>query len=91
MEVVLGVTPAAGKTASSLIIEPKEADRLDSALSSEYAGATLAVLDVSPFPRTCVARAAACCRWAGSRCGRPPSPRRHRRRLPASPAPSAAK
>jgi len=54
LEVYLGVTAAAGKTAGPLVIDlPATADSLSSPLPAGYAGATLAVLDASPFPRTC--------------------------------------
>jgi TonB family protein len=55
LEVVLGVTPAAGKSTAPLIVElPRDADQVTTALPADYAGATVAVADVSPFPRTCV-------------------------------------
>jgi TonB family protein len=55
LEVVLGVAPAAGKVAVPLLIElPRGVDKLSNALPTEYEGATLAVLDVSPFARACV-------------------------------------
>jgi TonB-like protein/aspartyl protease len=56
LEVFLGVTPATGKSAAPLAIElPAAADQLTQTLPADYIGATVAVLDVSPFPRTCVA------------------------------------
>lgn len=55
LEVFLGVTPAAGQTAGPLVVElPAGADRLTVGVPPEYAGATLQVLDASPFPRACV-------------------------------------
>ena len=55
LEVVLVVTPAAGKSAASLIVElPRGVDQLSNPLPADYAGATLQVADVSPFPRVCV-------------------------------------
>jgi TonB family protein len=54
LEVYLGVTPAAGKTVAPLAVElPAGVDQLTVAVPPEYAGATLAVLDASPFPRAC--------------------------------------
>lgn len=54
LEVFLGVTPAIGKSAAALVVElPAGADQVSSALPADYAGATLAVLDVAPFARTC--------------------------------------
>lgn len=54
LEVLLGVTPAAGKTAASLVVElPSGAGELFAAIPPDYAGATLTVLDASPFPRSC--------------------------------------
>ena len=58
LEVLLQVTVAAGKPPSAvvpLLIElPAATDRLTGALPKAYAGATVAVTDVSPFPRNCV-------------------------------------
>lgn len=54
LEVFLGVTPASGKAAAPLVVAlPGGADKLTTPVPAEYAGATLAVLDVSPFPRAC--------------------------------------
>jgi len=54
LEAFLGVTPAAGNAATSLVVELQPgADRITAELPPEYAGATLAVLDVSPFARAC--------------------------------------
>jgi TonB family protein len=54
LEVFLGVTPVAGRSASPIVVElPGGADKVTAGLPAEYAGATLAVLDVSPFPRAC--------------------------------------
>jgi TonB family protein len=54
LEVFLGVTPAAGQAAGPLVVElPAGADRLTVAVPPEYAGATVQVLDASPFPRAC--------------------------------------
>jgi hypothetical protein len=56
LEVFLGVTPAAGKSAAPLVVElPAGADKLTQPLPPDYIGASVVVLDVSPFPRTCVA------------------------------------
>ncbi|MGH2901158.1 MAG: TonB family protein, partial [Solirubrobacteraceae bacterium] len=55
LEVVLAVTPAAGKSAPSLVVElPRGVDKISNLLPADYAGATLQVADVSPFPRACV-------------------------------------
>jgi TonB family protein len=54
LEVFFGVTPAAGKAAAPLVIAlPGSADQLTAPVPAEYAGATLTVLDASPFPRDC--------------------------------------
>jgi aspartyl protease len=54
LEIYLGVTPAAGKTAPSLVVElPAGADSITGAVPAEYDGATLTVLDVSSFTRPC--------------------------------------
>jgi TonB family protein len=54
LEVYLGVTPAAGRTVAPLVVElPAGVDQLTVAVPPEYAGATLAALDASPFPRAC--------------------------------------
>jgi hypothetical protein len=53
-EVRIGVTPAPGKTASPLIVElPVGADKITGGVPADYAGATLSVLDASPFTRPC--------------------------------------
>jgi len=54
LEVFIGVTPAAGKSATPLVVElPSGVDKLSAPLPADYAGATVAVLDVSPFIRSC--------------------------------------
>jgi TonB family protein len=54
LEVLLGVTPAPGRAAAPLVVAlPSATSTVTAPLSAEYAGATLAVLDVSPFPRAC--------------------------------------
>jgi len=54
LEVFFGVTPAPGKAAAPLIVAlPASADTLLTGVPAEYAGATLTVLDASPFPRSC--------------------------------------
>lgn len=54
LEVFLGVTPAIGKAAAPLVVElPSSIGALTAPMSAGYAGATLTVLDVSPFPRSC--------------------------------------
>ncbi len=55
LEVRLGVTPAAGKTAAPLVAEfPAKSDKITGGVPADYAGAKLTVLDVSPFTRPCV-------------------------------------
>jgi hypothetical protein len=54
LEVFLGATPAAGKTAANLLVElPPGADSISGAVPAEYDGATLTVLDASAFTRPC--------------------------------------
>jgi len=55
LEVLFAVTPAAGKDAAPLLVElPRGVLKLSEHLPLEYQGASLAVIDVSPFPRACV-------------------------------------
>jgi hypothetical protein len=55
LEVRLGVTAAAGKTAGPLVIElPAKVDKVTGGVPPEYDGATVTVLDISPFTRPCV-------------------------------------
>ena len=61
LEAFVGVTPAAGNAATSLVVElPAGADKIAAELPPEYAGATLAVLDVSPFGRACPGSTGGC-------------------------------
>lgn len=54
LEVFLGVTPATGRTAAALVVElPVGAASVEQVLAPDYAHATVAVLDVSPFARSC--------------------------------------
>ncbi len=54
LEIYLGVTPAAGKSAAPLIVElPSGADTISGGVTPTYEGATLTVLDASPFTRPC--------------------------------------
>lgn len=54
LEVRLGVTPAAGKSAAPLVAElPSKSDKITGGVPASYEGATLTVLDVSPFTRPC--------------------------------------
>lgn len=54
LEVFIAAAPATGQITAPLVIElPAGADKLTAPVPAEYAGATLAVLDVSPFPRSC--------------------------------------
>jgi len=54
LEVRIGVTPAAGKSAPPLVAElPAKADKVSGGVPEAYAGATVTVLDVSPFTRPC--------------------------------------
>jgi hypothetical protein len=56
LEGYVGVTSAAASSAAlPLLVElPRGVDTLTGNLPVEYAGTTLTVVDVSPFPRTCV-------------------------------------
>jgi hypothetical protein len=54
LEIRLGVTPAAGKTAAALIVElPATVDKISGGVPENYEGATVTVLDASPFIRPC--------------------------------------
>jgi hypothetical protein len=54
LEVYLGVTPAAGKSAAPLTIElPVGTDKLSGGVPDQYEGASVTVLDVAPFTRPC--------------------------------------
>ncbi|HET9623134.1 MAG TPA: aspartyl protease family protein [Kofleriaceae bacterium] len=54
LELFIGVTPAAGKTAANLLAElPAGTDTITGGVPAEYDGATLAVLDASAFLRPC--------------------------------------
>lgn len=54
LELRVGVTPAAGKTAAALIVElPADVDKISGGVPENYDGATLTVLDASPFTRPC--------------------------------------
>lgn len=54
LEIRLGVTPAAGKSAAALIVElPADVDKITGGVPANYDGATLTVLDASPFVRPC--------------------------------------
>jgi hypothetical protein len=54
LEVYLGVAPSAGKFPAPLAINlPKGIDKISGGLPADYEGATLAVLDASPFAREC--------------------------------------
>ncbi|HMG21097.1 MAG TPA: pepsin/retropepsin-like aspartic protease family protein [Kofleriaceae bacterium] len=54
LEVRVGVKPAAGKTAAPLVVElPSSVDKISGGVPANYDGATLTVLDVSPFTRPC--------------------------------------
>jgi hypothetical protein len=54
LELLVGVPQAGGKPPARLLVElPRGVDKLTTQLPAEYAGATLAVLDVSPFLRSC--------------------------------------
>lgn len=53
-EVYLGITLATGKSAAPLVVElPAGTDHITGKVPAELAGATIAVLDVSPFTRPC--------------------------------------
>ena len=54
LEIRLGVTPAAGKSAAALIVElPADVDKISGGVPENYDGATITVLDASPFTRPC--------------------------------------
>jgi hypothetical protein len=54
LELLLGVTSSSGKAMAPLIVElPRGVDQLSNPVPPDYAGATIAVLDVSPFTRPC--------------------------------------
>jgi hypothetical protein len=54
LEVRVGVTPAAGKSAAALVVElPANIDKVSGGVPANYEGATLTVLDASPFNRPC--------------------------------------
>jgi len=54
LEIYIGVTPAAGKSAAPLIVElPSGTDTISGGVLPAYEGATLTVLDASPFTRPC--------------------------------------
>ena len=53
-EIRLGVTGAAGKSVVPLVVElPAKVDKISGGVPGEYEGATLAVIDISPFTRPC--------------------------------------
>jgi hypothetical protein len=62
LQVVLAPAPVAGKPAPGWLIAnlPAGVGKLDHPLGPEYAGVTLQVVDVSPFPRACPDPAAGC-------------------------------
>lgn len=54
LEIRIGVTPAAGKSASALVIElPATVDKISGGVPANYEGAKVTVLDTSPFTRQC--------------------------------------
>jgi Aspartyl protease len=54
LEIRVGVTPAAGKSAAALIVElPADVDKISGGVPENYDGATITVLDASPFTRPC--------------------------------------
>ena len=64
LEMLLGVALAAGGSAAPMVIElPNRTDKIAGAVPADYAGATLTVLDVSPFRGHALATVAACSRW----------------------------
>jgi len=55
LELLFRVTPPGGNTLAPLLVElPRGVLKMSNPLPPEYAGATVALLDVSPFPRACV-------------------------------------
>jgi hypothetical protein len=56
LEVLVAAHAANGTPLASLVVSiPADADRAMTHLPGEYAGVTLTVLDVDPFPRACPA------------------------------------
>ncbi len=54
LEIRIGVTPAAGKSTSALVVElPATADKISGGVPANYEGAKATVLDTSPFTRPC--------------------------------------
>jgi hypothetical protein len=54
LEIRIGVTPAAGKSASPLVVElPATVDKISGGVPPSYEGAKVTVLDTSPFTRPC--------------------------------------
>jgi TonB family protein len=54
LEVYLGITLATGMSSAPVVVElPAGTDQITGGVPAEFAGATIAVLDVSPFPRPC--------------------------------------
>jgi hypothetical protein len=54
LEIRVGVTPAAGKSAAALLVVlPAVVDKISGGVPENYDGATITVLDASPFPRPC--------------------------------------
>lgn len=54
LEIRIGVTPAAGKSASALVVElPAAVDKISGGVPANYEGAKVTVLDTSPFTRPC--------------------------------------
>lgn len=60
LELLVAVTPAPGKGPLQWLVAnlPAGTDRAMTHLSADYVGATLTVLDASPFPRACPAQGA---------------------------------
>jgi hypothetical protein len=54
LEIRIGVTAAAGKSASALVVElPASVDKISGGVPANYEGAKATVLDASPFTRPC--------------------------------------
>jgi hypothetical protein len=56
LEVIVEIKPTTGETKWLLVNLPYGAERTMTHLSADYIGATMTVVDASPFPRQCPAQ-----------------------------------
>jgi hypothetical protein len=91
LEVLIAVTPAEGKPPLKWLVVnlPGGAERAMTHLSADYVGATLTVLDASPFPRPCPADGACVDMFAAPRAYTPPALATPAAPAPVAPAPPA--